>query len=175
MQPLALSQLCSPRESTFAVSRSETVAEIADLAKLEAISFFRETHVTEGMHVLLRQVFERLMGRSDQGVFRLKQAMGGGKTHICQAATGGVATGKMLVLRTRKRTQTTQLCAQCIGCGNIRLPIVISGGNSSSCSTSIAATIAGSAFPKKAKPIAIDDSRPRFEHAGIHFRTHLRP
>jgi predicted AAA+ superfamily ATPase len=33
------------------------------------------------MEVLFRQVFERLSGRSDQGVFRLKQAMGGGKTH----------------------------------------------------------------------------------------------
>lgn len=44
-------------------------------------SFFAETHITEGMAVLLRQVFDRLMGRSEQGVFRLKQAMGGGKTH----------------------------------------------------------------------------------------------
>jgi hypothetical protein len=38
------------------------------------------------MGVLLRQVFDRLMGRSDQGVFRLKQAMGGGKTHNLLAA-----------------------------------------------------------------------------------------
>ena len=68
---------------------------------------------------------------------------------ICQGATGGVATGKKLVLRMRKRTQTSQLCAPCIGCGNIRLPIVISGGNSSSCSTSIAATIAVVRIPEK--------------------------
>jgi hypothetical protein len=38
------------------------------------------------MGVLLRQVFDRLMGQSDQGVFRLKQAMGGGKTHSLLAA-----------------------------------------------------------------------------------------
>ena len=43
------------------------------------------------MKVLLRQVFERLSGRSDQGVFRLKQAMGGGKTHN-MVATGLLAT-----------------------------------------------------------------------------------
>lgn len=38
------------------------------------------------MGVLLRQAFDRIMGRSDQGVFRLKQAMGGGKTHNLLAA-----------------------------------------------------------------------------------------
>jgi hypothetical protein len=59
------------------------VANIADFnaSRIDVDAFFAENHVTEGMRVLLRQVFERLSGRSDQGVFRLKQAMGGGKTH----------------------------------------------------------------------------------------------
>jgi len=77
----ALSKLVTPRQSVFGRAQSDTVAEIADLSKLDAGTFFGETHITEGMAVLLRQVFDRLMGRSDQGVFRLKQAMGGGKTH----------------------------------------------------------------------------------------------
>src|SRR5947209_6929112 len=76
-----LSKLATPRRSVFGRGHSDTVAEIADLPKLDARTFFGETHITEGMGVLLRQVFDRLMGRSDQGVFRLKQAMGGGKTH----------------------------------------------------------------------------------------------
>jgi hypothetical protein len=76
-----VSELTNPRPSVFGRGRSDTVAEIADLPNLNARTFFHETHITEGMGVLLRQVFDRLMGRSDQGVFRLKQAMGGGKTH----------------------------------------------------------------------------------------------
>jgi predicted AAA+ superfamily ATPase len=33
------------------------------------------------MRMLLESGFKRLEGKSDQGVFRLTQAMGGGKTH----------------------------------------------------------------------------------------------
>jgi predicted AAA+ superfamily ATPase len=44
-------------------------------------AFFAENHMTQGMRVLLTEGFKRLEGRSDQGVFRLTQAMGGGKTH----------------------------------------------------------------------------------------------
>ena len=84
--PSSLAAACHPRQSAFGQGRSDTVAEIADLPNLDARMFFAETHVTEGMGVLLRRVFERLMGRSDQGVFRLKQAMGGGKTHNLLAA-----------------------------------------------------------------------------------------
>jgi hypothetical protein len=83
---LCLSDLAEPRQSIFGRGHSDTVAEIADLPKLDAHAFFAETHITEGMEVLLRQVFDRLMARSDQGVFRLKQAMGGGKTHNLLAA-----------------------------------------------------------------------------------------
>jgi predicted AAA+ superfamily ATPase len=68
----------------FSRGQSDTVAEIADLPRLDVPGFFAETHITEGMGVLLRQVFDRLMCRSDQGVFRLKQAMGGGKTHTLE-------------------------------------------------------------------------------------------
>jgi hypothetical protein len=82
----SLAAASQPRSSVFGRGRSDTVAEIADLPKLDAQSFFAETHITEGMGVLLRQVFDRLMGHSDQGVFRLKQAMGGGKTHNLLAA-----------------------------------------------------------------------------------------
>jgi hypothetical protein len=86
MLNLSLKHRCVPRQSTFSRDRAETVAEIADLGKLDANCFFDETHVTDGMAVLLRQVFQRLTGQSDQGVYRLKQAMGGGKTHNLLAA-----------------------------------------------------------------------------------------
>jgi predicted AAA+ superfamily ATPase len=86
MSSLNLKSLCIPRKVTFSKDRAQTVAEIADLATLDAQCFFQETHVTEGMATLLRQVFQRLTGESDQGVYRLKQAMGGGKTHNLLAA-----------------------------------------------------------------------------------------
>ncbi len=86
MSNFTLKHLCTPRAATFSRDRAETVAEIADLAKLDGQRFFDETHITDGMATLLRQVFQRLTGQSDQGVYRLKQAMGGGKTHNLLAA-----------------------------------------------------------------------------------------
>lgn len=82
-QAISLRQLCKPRTSVFERAKADTVANIADFnaGRIDGDAFFTENHVTEGMRILLRQVFERLSGRSDQGVFRLKQAMGGGKTH----------------------------------------------------------------------------------------------
>ena len=83
LEIISLSHLCTPRATVFERARADTVANTADFnaGGIDASAFFAENHVTEGMRVLLRQVFERLSGRSDQGVFRLKQAMGGGKTH----------------------------------------------------------------------------------------------
>lgn len=86
MATFVLRNLCTPRQTVFSRDRAETVDEINDLAKLDAKQFFEETHVTDGMATLLRQVFQRLTGESDQGVYRLKQAMGGGKTHNLLAA-----------------------------------------------------------------------------------------
>ena len=45
-------------------------------------AFFERTHVTEGMLDLLSEGIARLAGASSQAVFHLKQAMGGGKTHL---------------------------------------------------------------------------------------------
>ena len=42
----------------------------------------RETRVTGGMDTLVREGLARLAGKNSSGVFHLKQAMGGGKTHL---------------------------------------------------------------------------------------------
>jgi len=78
-----LKDLCVPRQSVFDTQRRDTVLDISDLiaGRIEPDVFFEENFVTDGMKVLLHQSFLRLEGHSDQGVFRLKQAMGGGKTH----------------------------------------------------------------------------------------------
>lgn len=85
---LSLKLACEPRASVFDRAQLDTVVDIADLSnpRFDADRFFEENHPTQGMQTLLRQVFERLCGGSPQGVFRLKQAMGGGKTHNMVAA-----------------------------------------------------------------------------------------
>lgn len=78
-----LQQLCFPRPSVFDAQRRDTVLDLADLleGRIDPTEFFETNFVTEGMKTLLEQSFRRLEGKSSQGIFKLKQAMGGGKTH----------------------------------------------------------------------------------------------
>jgi hypothetical protein len=79
----ALSELCVPRDSVFDTQRRDTVLDLSDLIedKIDPVEFFAENYITEGMEVLVEQGLRRLEGKSEQGVFKLTQAMGGGKTH----------------------------------------------------------------------------------------------
>lgn len=79
----SLNDLYEPRESTFDPQRRDTVLDLLDLVekRIKPEDFFEENFITEGMKTLLEHVFRRLEGKSDQGIFKLKQAMGGGKTH----------------------------------------------------------------------------------------------
>ncbi len=76
-------QACTPRASVFDPARRDTVLDLTDLVdgRIDPAGFFAENHVTEGMKTLLAEGFRRLEGKSAQGVFKLTQAMGGGKTH----------------------------------------------------------------------------------------------
>lgn len=78
-----LKQACRPRESVFDPSRRDTVLDLTDLVadRIDPAGFFAENHITEGMKILLKEGFRRLEGKSTQGVFKLTQSMGGGKTH----------------------------------------------------------------------------------------------
>lgn len=79
----SLHQLCKPRETVFDPQRRDTVLDLTDLVedRIDPGEFFSENYITEGMKTLLEHGMRRLEGRTDQGVFKLKQAMGGGKTH----------------------------------------------------------------------------------------------
>lgn len=79
----SLDSLCKPRASVFDKSKRDTVLDLINLARgdIDPGEFFDENWVTEGMKTLLRQAFLRLEGRSSQGLFKLTQSMGGGKTH----------------------------------------------------------------------------------------------
>lgn len=78
-----LAQSCVPRDSVFDLSRRDTVLDLTDLIqdRIDPEDFFRESHVTEGMRILLTEAFRRLERKTTQGVFKLTQSMGGGKTH----------------------------------------------------------------------------------------------
>ena len=45
-------------------------------------AFFKKTYITQGMQDLISEGIDRLAGNSSQAIFHLKQAMGGGKTHL---------------------------------------------------------------------------------------------
>jgi predicted AAA+ superfamily ATPase len=79
----SLANLCEPRKTVFDLQRRDVVLDITDLidGEIEAKKFFDENFPTDGMKRLLREAFRRFAGKSDQGVFVLSQAMGGGKTH----------------------------------------------------------------------------------------------
>jgi hypothetical protein len=81
MKPLK--DLCIPRESVFDIARRDTVLNLTHLTaeKIAPKDFFEENYVTEGMKTLLTEAFRRLQKKSEQAVFKLTQAMGGGKTH----------------------------------------------------------------------------------------------
>ncbi len=81
MKPLE--QVCQPRGTTFDTQRRDTVLDLLDLIenRINPQDFFEENYITEGMKTLLEHAFRRIEGKSDQGIFKLKQAMGGGKTH----------------------------------------------------------------------------------------------
>ena len=48
----------------------------------DGTQFFEKTYITQGMRDLISEGMARLAGVSSQGIFHLKQAMGGGKTHL---------------------------------------------------------------------------------------------
>jgi hypothetical protein len=79
----SLYELCKPRDSVFDPQKRDTVLDLTDLidGRIDPGEFFEENWVTEGMKALLEHGMRRLEGKSAQGVFKLKQAMGGGKTH----------------------------------------------------------------------------------------------
>lgn len=82
-----LKQLCNPRQSVFDRARKDTVLDLTDLIedRLNAEAFFAENFITDGMKRLLQESFRRFSGNSEQGIFVLSQAMGGGKTHNMMA------------------------------------------------------------------------------------------
>jgi len=63
---------------------SQAIENLADLINDQGNGqeFFARNYITQGMEQLFREGMLRLSAQSDQAVFELTQAMGGGKTHM---------------------------------------------------------------------------------------------
>ncbi|TQE98850.1 MAG: DUF499 domain-containing protein [Spiribacter salinus] len=68
-------------QSASGVESLNQILETDDRGK----AFFSRNYMTNGMEALLSGGLKRLAGNSDQAVFELAQAMGGGKTHLMAA------------------------------------------------------------------------------------------
>ncbi|QHQ63291.1 DUF499 domain-containing protein [Anaerocolumna sedimenticola] len=78
-----LKELCIPRENVFEGMNREDVLDLDNLknGSIDAKEFFEETYVTEGMESMYDSAFRRFAGKGANGIIRLTQNMGGGKSH----------------------------------------------------------------------------------------------
>lgn len=75
---------CVLQPNALSIKLSDQVEQLDELitAEGDGSAFFERTAVTGGMKDLFTEGLSRLAGESSQAVFHLKQAMGGGKTHL---------------------------------------------------------------------------------------------
>lgn len=75
---------CQIQPNALSIQISDQIERLDELIGDEGDgeAFFARTHVTQGMRDLISEGTARLAGASSQAVFHLKQAMGGGKTHL---------------------------------------------------------------------------------------------
>jgi hypothetical protein len=75
---------CQLQPNALSVKLSDQIEQLDQLINAEGDGsvFFEKTHITQGMQDLVTEAIARLAGASSQAVFHLKQAMGGGKTHL---------------------------------------------------------------------------------------------
>src|SRR5260370_27458910 len=75
---------CQLQENALSIKLSDQIEQLDELitAEGDGAAFYERTHITQGMQDLISEGIARLAGASSQAVFHLKQAMGGGKTHL---------------------------------------------------------------------------------------------
>ncbi len=75
---------CGLQPNALSIKLSDQIEQLDDLITAEGNgeAFFEKTSITQGMQDLISEGLARLAGTSSQAVFHLKQAMGGGKTHL---------------------------------------------------------------------------------------------
>src|SRR5713226_9646352 len=75
---------CELQPNALSIKLSDQIEQLDELIVAEGggEQFFEKTYITQGMQELISEGIARLAGASTQAVFHLKQAMGGGKTHL---------------------------------------------------------------------------------------------
>lgn len=75
---------CTPQNNALSIKLSDQIEQLDELISVEGdgSAYFEKTFITQGMQDLITEGIARLAGASSQAVFHLKQAMGGGKTHL---------------------------------------------------------------------------------------------
>src|SRR5918998_1007183 len=75
---------CQLQPNALSIKISDQIEQLDELISIEGdgTSFFDRTFITHGMRDLISEGIARLAGASSQAAFHLKQAMGGGKTHL---------------------------------------------------------------------------------------------
>jgi hypothetical protein len=75
---------CVLQDNALDIRVSDAIEQLDELISDEGdgAAFFDKTFITQGMRTLVTEGMQRLASKSNQGVFHLKQAMGGGKTHL---------------------------------------------------------------------------------------------
>lgn len=75
---------CVLQANATSIKLSDQIEQIDELigAEGDGKAFFEKTFITQGMQDLITEGIARLAGASTQAIFHLKQAMGGGKTHL---------------------------------------------------------------------------------------------
>ena len=76
--------VCELQPNALSIKLSAQIEQLDELigGEGDGTAFFERTHITQGMQDLISEGVSRLAGASSQAVFHLKQAMGGGKTHL---------------------------------------------------------------------------------------------
>lgn len=75
---------CQIQPNALSINVSDQIEKLDELIESEGdgATFFEKTFITQGMRDLIDEGLNRLAGKSSQAIFHLKQAMGGGKTHL---------------------------------------------------------------------------------------------
>lgn len=75
---------CELQPNALSIKLSDQIEQLDELITVEGDgkAFFEKTFITQGMQDLVNEGLARLAGTSTQAIFHLKQAMGGGKTHL---------------------------------------------------------------------------------------------
>ena len=75
---------CKLQPNALTIKLSDQIEQLDELIHTEGdgTAFFEKTFITQGMQDLMTEGIARLASVSNQAVFHLKQAMGGGKTHL---------------------------------------------------------------------------------------------